>query len=132
MLNSPAMASIEMRWGRLLWLPAVVMLVACATAWTPAQTVEQYVQAQVKGDANAMIALSCPTWEAQAKLAADSIKSRSPKLEGLACKEAGADGTATLVACTGKIITNYGGESREVNLAERAYKLVDNKVCGFK
>ena len=111
---------------------ALLMLAACAAASTPAQTVEQYVQAQVKGDANAMIALSCPAWEPQAKLAADAIKSRNPKLEGLACKEAGADGTATLVACAGKIITNYGGESREVNLADRPFKLVDGKVCGFK
>ena len=109
-----------------------VVLMACATASSPAQTVEQYVRAQVKGDANAMIALSCPAWEPQAKLAAESIKSRNPKLDGLDCKEAGVDGNATLVSCTGKITTNYGGESREVNLAERSYKLVDNKVCGFK
>ena len=130
-------ARLHARWVR--WTPpdpsliiSCLMLAACATASTPARTVEQYVQAQVKGDANAMIALSCAAWEPQARLAADSIKSRNPKLEGLSCKDAGADGAATLVACTGKIITSYGGESREVNLAERAFKLVDGKVCGFK
>lgn len=115
------------------WAAALTLLMACsASVPQPAQLVEQYVQARVKGDANAMIALSCPAWEPQARLEADSIRSRAPQLNGLSCAVSGAEGNATIVGCAGKIVTNYGGESREVNLAERGFKLVDGRMCGYK
>jgi hypothetical protein len=116
-----------------VWLAPALLTLACGgSVPPPSQLVTQYLEARVRGDANAMITLSCPAWEPQARLEADSMRSRAPKLEGLACRDAGTEGGATLVACSGKIIANYGGESREVNLAERQFKLTDGRMCGYK
>jgi hypothetical protein len=112
---------------------AALMLAACGgSVPAPGPLVEQYLQARVKGDANTMIALSCAAWEPQARLEADSIRSRAPQLSGLSCAVQGSEGNATFVGCSGKIITNYQGESREVNLAERPFKLVDGRMCGYR
>lgn len=117
-----------------------VLMAACggggAPAGDPAKTVESYVQARVKGDANAMIALSCAAWEPNARLEAQSIEGRNATLEGLTCERAGEEGGNAFVSCKGKINTSYNGEQREFSLAERQFKLAAEagewRVCGYK
>ncbi len=116
------------------------LMAACggggAPAGDPAKTIESYVQARVKGDANAMIALSCAAWEPNARLEAQSIEGRNATLEGLTCERAGEEGGNAFVSCKGKINTNYNGEQREFSLAERQFKLAAEagewRVCGYK
>jgi hypothetical protein len=117
-----------------------VLLTACggggAPAGNPATTVENYIQARVKGDVNGMIAVSCAAWEPNARLEAQSIEGRNPTLDGLTCERAGDEAGNAIVTCTGKINTNYNGEVREVNLAERQFKLAPEagewRMCGYK
>lgn len=118
-----------------------VLMAACggnsgAPAGNPASTVENYIQARVKGDVNGMIALSCAAWEPNARLEAQSIEGRNPTLDGLACEKAGGEGNTALVNCKGAINTSYNGETRQVNLAERQFTLTAEagewRVCGYK
>jgi hypothetical protein len=58
------------------------------------------------------------------------------QIEGLSCEENGTDGNYTLVACQGKIVTTYQGETREWNLSEHQFKLVlddgEWRMCGYE
>ncbi len=114
------------------------MLVACssAPAGDPAQRIEAYLQARVKGDVERMITLSCAAWEPNARLEATSIQGRSPTLDALACRTSATEGNAAFITCTGRIITNYDGERREFDLAERQFKAMQEggewRMCGYR
>lgn len=101
-----------------------------------AQAIYTYLQARVQEDETRMLQLSCPNWEAQARIEATSLRGRQAKLQDVSCQEAGADGDATFVACTGKILTSYQGESRELDVAARQFKAVQQRgewlMCGYK
>jgi hypothetical protein len=120
----------------ILLLSISILFISCGSSGTPPQVVESYLQARMKADANAMVGLACANWENQAKIEANSFKNLSPRLEGLSCAESGNDANASFVTCQGKIITNYGAEVREFNLADRAFKLQQEnnawRVCGYK
>ncbi|RMG62975.1 MAG: hypothetical protein D6709_09785 [Chloroflexi bacterium] len=115
-----------------------IALVACggAPAGDPAQRIEAYLQARVKGEVERMIALSCAAWEPNARLEATSIQGRSPSLDALACRTDATEGDTALITCTGRIITNYDGERREFNLAERQFKAIQEggewRMCGYR
>jgi hypothetical protein len=117
-----------------------VVLAACggggAPAGNPATTVENYIQARVKGDVNGMIALSCAAWEPNARLEAQSIEGRNATLDGMTCERAGEEAGNALVSCTGRINTSYNGEAREFSLAERQFKLSPEagewRMCGYR
>ena len=83
-----------------------------------------------------MVSLSCGAWEPQARIEASSFKSLNARVDGLACQVAGTDAAASYVSCAGKIVTSYNGESREVSLADKQFKLVSEagewRVCGYK
>lgn len=115
-----------------------ITLIACggAPAGDPAQRIESYLQARVKGDADRMITLSCAAWEPNARLEATSIQGRSPALDGLTCQVSATEGNTAFVACAGRIITNYDGERREFDLGERQFKVVQEggewRMCGYR
>jgi hypothetical protein len=115
-----------------VFLAVGMLLAACAKAGDPADTIESYLKARVASNADELRKLSCPEWEAQAMLQADSFKSMDAKLEDMTCKKEGEDGKYTLVACDGKIVTTYNGETREWALG--TYRLVEDdgewKMCG--
>ncbi len=117
-------------------LAAAVLLVACAAGATPAQQVETYLQARASSNVNQMVSLSCGAWEAQARIEASSFKALNARVDGLTCQAAGSDGPVTYVGCAGKIITSYNGESREVSLADKQFKTVNEagewRVCGYR
>lgn len=119
------------------YITAILLsITACGSSSPPPQVVNDYLQARIKADANQMVTLSCAAWESQAKIEANSFKNLAPRLEGLSCVESGKDANATFVTCQGKILTNYGAEVREFNLADRPFKLVQEssqwRVCGYK
>jgi hypothetical protein len=119
-------------------LMALVLLgcQSAGNAGSAAQTVQAYLQARVQSDMDKMINLSCPAWEGQARIEAISFKSMKASLDGVSCKDASGDANQTLVACQGKIVTSYNGESRDWSVAERQYKVVQDRgewrMCGYQ
>lgn len=111
-------------------------LTACQSSGNASSAVQTYLDARVQSDVNRMINLSCPEWEAQARIEASTFKAMKAQIEGLSCEENGTAGNYTLVACQGKIVTTYQGETREWNLAERQFKLVlddgEWRMCGYE
>jgi hypothetical protein len=101
-----------------------------------AKVVESYLQARAQSNLDKMINLSCAAWESQARVEATSFKSMKATLDGVSCKDNGADGNATLVACQGKIVTTYNGESRNWSVSDHQYKVVQDggewRMCGYK
>lgn len=114
------------------------LLAACGTdadAAGAAQTVEAYLQARVEEDVDQMILLSCPEWEAQARLEAVSFQAMDASLEGVTCQPGESQGDGTLVDCEGKIVTTYQGEQREWSVSEHPYRVVQQdgewRMCGY-
>ena len=127
------------RWLFALALLAL-LLTACGGAASgdtsgAAQTVETYLQARVEENVDQMILLSCPEWEAQARLEAVSFQSMDAALDGVTCAAGETQGEGTLVNCEGKIVTTYQGEQREWSVAEHPYVVVQQdgewRMCGY-
>jgi hypothetical protein len=100
-----------------------------------ANTVEAYLQARVEENVEQMTLLSCPDWEAQARLEAVSFQSMDASLDGVTCEAGAAQGGSTLVNCQGQIVTTYQGEVREWSVAEHPYVVVQQdgewRMCGY-
>ncbi len=123
------------RWKSLLLLIVLAlafMLAACAGGGggDPAQTVERYLQAKVKGDEQTVRSLLCSEMEANAFQEVNAFTSVSgAHIEGMSCQWIeGSD----VVTCEGKIVATYGAEETEFPLA--AYRVVKEdgewKWCG--
>jgi hypothetical protein len=130
-----------------LWVVAVLVivlsltLVACgstdAGGKNPAAgAVESYLKAVVNKESAKVSTLSCKAWESQALLEMDGFQAVKAELEGVSCKDVGTDGSATLVACTGKIVLTYNTEKQSLDVSRQVYKVVqeggDWRVCGYK
>jgi hypothetical protein len=120
----------------LILLSAALAMSGCNNQASASEAVQVYLQARVQSDVDKMISLSCPDWEGQARIEASTFEALNAQLEGVACQEAGVDGNTTLVACQGKIVTTYNGETREWSLAERQFKMVlddgEWRMCGYQ
>lgn len=117
-------------------IPISMVLAACASSSDlPARVVEQYYQALVKQDLNAMIALVCSTWEEQARNEYNSFSAVQIELQNLSCETISTDQSNALVKCSGKIIANYGNEVLEVDLSKLTFQLVQQggswRFCGY-
>src|SRR5437870_10529790 len=93
-------------------LIGALVLSACAQQDSPVQAVENYLKLRVASDAPKLLAASCKDWESQATVEAASFQSMNAKLDSMACKQTGQDGQFQIVACTGQIVTQYAGETR--------------------
>ncbi len=106
-------------------------LFGCTQA-DPTTIVQAYLQARVEANVGKLRSLSCADWEAQALEQAELFESIDASLQGVDCRIEGEDGAYTLVACDGKIVTTYNGESREWALTR--YRTVQEngewKMCG--
>ncbi len=115
---------------------AALFLAGCSQKSGAASAVETYIKALVARDANGLSNASCAAWESDAQVELDSFTAVSISLDGLSCQEAGKDGNATLVTCTGKIKASYNGENQELDLSSRTYRAVqeggDWRMCGYK
>lgn len=100
-----------------------------------AQAIFNYLVARAKTDLDSTLALSCAAWDAQAAVEVTSFRSMNAVLEGVSCAANGQAGDFTLVTCGGKMITTYGGESREWDLSSFVYQaaLDDGQwtMCGY-
>ena len=70
---------------------ALLLLSACAEESSPTDTIQSYLKAQVAGDADDLVKLSCAAWEAEAKTAAASFRSvdRPTKASAMAVRRFG-------------------------------------------
>ncbi len=96
----------------------------------------RYLEARVKGDADAMTRLSCADWESNARTEAASLRNVKVTLENLQCTTTDRDATIAFVHCEGKIVANYNGELRDFDLSLRDFRLVQQRgewlMCGYR
>jgi hypothetical protein len=101
----------------------------------PAQAILGYLTARAKTDLEATLALSCVAWKPQAATEVTSFRSMNAELKDVTCATSGQAGDFTLVNCGGKMITTYGGESREWDLSAFIYQAVLEDgawtMCGY-
>ena len=120
-----------------VWILMGVLLAGCSSGGGggPAGAIESYLQARVKSDVNQMTLLSCPTWEAQARVEAVSFQSMNAQLDGVSCTAGTAGAGGTTVTCSGKIVTTYQGETREWSVSDHPYLAVEQdgewRMCGY-
>lgn len=125
------------KWSILAFLFIIPILLAACTANADgaANAVQNYLQALIDQDRERLSNLSCAAWEADALTELESFTAVSVSLQDMSCQEEGADGEATLVACSGKIVANYGNEVLEIDLSERTYQTVyeggEWRMCGY-
>ena len=109
---------------------------ASASQAGAASAIQKYLAARAASDIDQMTLLSCPTWEAQARIEAASFKSMNAKLQDVICQVSGTDGSTTLVTCQGKIVTTYQGEAREWTVGDHPFKVVQQdgewRMCGYQ
>jgi hypothetical protein len=100
-----------------------------------ASAIEKYLQARATSDVDQMTLLSCPAWEAQARVESASFKSMNAKLDGVTCQISGSEGGSTLVTCQGQIVTTYQGEARQWSVGDHPFKVVQQdgewRMCGY-
>jgi outer membrane lipoprotein-sorting protein len=116
---------------------AMLVLSSCGEVSDPAvKAVEDYLNALVNKNANALSALSCAKWESNALLELDSLQAVATKLENLSCRVTGSNGSTTQVICQGKIMATYNGEDQQFDLSVRTYQVVNQGgeylVCGYQ
>lgn len=123
-----------------LFLTAILIsmaLAGCASSKSEAaEAIENYLNALVAQDAIRLTNYSCTDWEAQAQIELDALTATSARLEGLECREAGQDGSDTLVTCMGRIVFDYNGELQELDLEGRTFTARQEggewRMCGYK
>jgi hypothetical protein len=94
-----------------------------------------YLNARLTADADEVIPLVCKAWKSAAITEAISFRSMNARLEDVACTANGSSGLYTLVGCTGKMVTTYGGETRDWDLSSFIYQTLPEdgawKMCGY-
>ncbi len=114
----------------------VLILTGCAQQDSPVQAVQSYLNYRVASDESKLLSVSCKDWENDARVEAASFQSMKASLDGVSCNQNGTDGSFTVVACKGKIMTTYAGETRSRDLADRSFKTIQEdghwKVCGYE
>lgn len=119
------------------FLSLSLILSGCASGKSEqAATVEAYLNALVEKDGDRMASLSCAAWEEDAAQELDSFQAVEAELRDLTCTNAGSEGEAALVKCTGKIVTTYNAEKQELDLSLRTYRIIEEageqRVCGYE
>jgi len=115
----------------------IFTLVACQSEANDApKTIEAYIQALSKQDANQVSSLSCADWEQEAVIEVDSFTAVSSEVRDLACQQSGQDGDSVYVSCTGVIALDYGGEAQQIDLSSRTYVARQEggewRMCGYR
>ena len=107
-----------------------LVLVACAGAGDPAETVESYMQAKVDGDADEIRALLCSEMEADLERESRTFDSvTGVTIENMSCQR---QNDSEVVSCQGEIVALYGNEETVFPLV--SYRVTEEdgewKWCG--
>ena len=123
-------------WLALLLGPLLALAACQPDPQAAAEAVQAYLEARVASDVDRMVSVSCPTWEAQARVEATSFASMNAALDGVSCSVSGTQDDYTLVSCQGKITTTYQGEAREWSVADHPFRTVlqdgEYVMCGYQ
>jgi hypothetical protein len=115
--------------------PATAGPTASPTPDPAVEVVLAYLTARTKADAEEVTPLVCKAWKSAAVTEAISFRSMNARLEDVACIANGSSGAYTLVGCTGKMVTTYGGETRDWDLSSFVYQTLPEdgvwKMCGY-
>ena len=126
------------RLAKILVLSTIFILAlgACASSDMAAQTVQDYYQAIVDGDAERALALSCADWEFNAQMEVDSFQAVDASLDGFTCEQTGTDGDMAIVTCQGQIVMSYDGEDQYLDLSGQTYQVQNARgdwlFCGYR
>lgn len=109
---------------------ALLILSACADAGNPAETVQQYLQAKIDGDREALSTRLCAEMEGLLDTEARSFATvTEARLEDAVCTY---NAESNSVSCTGAIVATYGTEATRFDLS--SYRVVQEdgewKWCG--
>lgn len=126
-------------------IPSLFLLIAvlaglaagCTAEQTPANAIENYLQALAAKDQTAAVSNSCAAWEEQALAEGASFINVEVNLEGLSCQTENQADTLAEVSCTGKFIFSYdAGEDQELDLSGRTFSVTkeggDWRMCGYQ
>ncbi|MEN6300971.1 MAG: hypothetical protein ABFD51_13840 [Anaerolineaceae bacterium] len=118
-------------------LISIFLLCGCSSKNdAPGTAILSYQQALIGGDYNKLANLSCAAWESQAKTDFDSFAAVTASLQDAKCQSLTVEGNSAIVACTGKIVANYGNEVLEIDLAAQKYQAVfeggEWRMCGYR
>jgi hypothetical protein len=113
------------------------ILTACSSNTdAPVKAVENYLNALVNKEADALPTLVCGDWEEDALIELDSFQAVTASLENVACSQTGTDGDTSLILCTGNIVASYNGEDQKLDLSTRTYQVIEQGgdwlVCGTR
>lgn len=113
------------------------ILTACSSNTdAPVKAVENYLNALVNKEADALPTIVCGDWEEDALIELDSFQAVTASLENVACSQTGTDGDTSLILCTGNIVASYNGEDQRLDLSTRTYQVVEQGgdwlVCGTR
>lgn len=101
-----------------------------------AAAVETYFQALVSKDVNQLVNSSCAAWEADARQELRTFDAVAVSLQDLSCQATSEEGDNAQVACTGKIVANYGNEVLELALSDRTFLAIKEdgewRMCGYR
>lgn len=119
----------------IVFLLSSMLIVSCSSQTSPADTVEEYLQAIVDKDVVAAANLSCLAWEEGAYAEASSFETVEVRLEGVVCESAAEPSDYQKVSCQGEIVANYGGEDQDIPLSEREFYVIEEggqwRMCGY-
>lgn len=109
---------------------SLLILSACADAGNPAETVQQYLQAKIDGDREALSTRLCTEMESLLDNEARSFATvTEARLEDAVCTY---DAESSSVSCSGAIVATYGTEATRFDLS--SYRVVQEdgewKWCG--
>lgn len=114
----------------------IALLTACSSSDSSSgKAIEAYLTALVTKDAIGAVNRACLVWEENARAEGSSFEVVEARLESVSCSEIGEQNDFKIVACDGSIIANYGGEDRDIDLADRNYLAIfedsEWKMCGY-
>lgn len=103
-----------------------------SSSMAPEIVIINYIQARADGNAGFMQTLSCGAWDSTAAIQASSFASMNASLQGVSCSTISQAGSSATVACSGAIVTEYNGETRQWPVG--TYSLVleggEWRMCG--
>ncbi len=115
----------------------VAFVSACQPTSTPANAIENYLQALADKDQTAAIANSCADWEMDARAEGASFINVEVGLEDLSCQTQSQSDSKATVTCDGRFVFSYdAGEDQELVLNGRLFSTIKEggewRMCGYQ
>jgi hypothetical protein len=121
-----------------LILAAALLFAGCSASGSTSGAVgavDRYYQAIIAQNADQLKSVTCAEFLETAQVEFDSFMGVKTELQGFSCQEAGKEGSASLVKCSGKIVATYGSDKMDFPIGDRVHNVQEQngswKVCGY-